>query len=692
MFTRSWEGTSVKKPILISILWFCFFTYIYSDTALDLYIQGKNAQYRDDWYTATELYQEALILNPAYGDAWFGLAECAYELDQYDLAVTYSDRAATYIKNRTDIPNLKGFAFIGLGRLDEARQVFLQVLALYPNDIEARFGLAQLDIFDGRFSGAELYYLDALKRETQNKKALLSLALIADELGEVEKARSYIEQALRSHSGRADVHYFAAYLAAKDNNIVDAEMHVRTAIRLNGDYDEAYKLLANILFADERYSETIDICDYRIYQNRNTPSAWYIKGLANEMLGRTEQAFSAWEVGLGINPQDEIMRAAFELLIFEETDIEDDRRPQWAEYHLEKAKIAQRKYLSKEALYEYQRTLRIDPLNVKARLALADILLQEGYAESYLSQLQFLQAKDLATENIDDLVESYSSILSNTLPLQWGVDPFYLDKTRWTIALSYPEEVLSLHHQQALSITAGMLADIFNSSQTILAVASPTAVSGYAQAFRNAREQGYDFFALLDISEGDRDITVVLDLYLSQTGNKVASWKIYRTGNDRFSAVLQKLRDDITNVLPQKGRIIERRGSNILIDMGRKDGAVIDQVFTIYEKNSVQLADSSMGLKYDTTKALGTVTLTAVGEDISQGTFSQTGFYDLVNIGDEVLPNPIPVVQENTDVNAEENQKAPIEASKTQTSAEETSVVDIKKQTSVLYDLIQTIR
>ncbi len=671
----------LKKSIIITLS-FVLFSGLYAQTALDLYTKGTDAQEREDWYSATEFYLEALERNPAYGEAWLSLAECSYELDQYDLALSYAEKASLYIKNRVDIPNIKGFSLIGLGRLEEARQIFLETLAHQPNDIDARFGLAQLDLFYGKFSGAEQYFLDALKRETSNKKALLSLALIADETGDTQKAQEYIKQAIKYHNQRADVYYFAGYLSAKENELQEAETYVRTAIAIQPQYPEAYKLLADILFVDGRYSETIDVCDTIIMQERNTPFAWYLKGLSNNQLGNTDRALSDWEVGLSLDAQDELMRSAFELLVYEKTQIEDPRREQWANYHLEKAQIAEEKYLSSTALYEYQRTLRIDPLNVQARLALATILLQDGYSESYLSQLQFIQDQGLSDRNIDDNIEAYASMLSNTLPQKWNIDPFYLDKTRWSIALYHFEEPISLYHQKSLSTTAGMLADIFNSNQTVEAIPSKTAIKSYAEAFRLSRTQGYDFFGIFNVTEGERDIRINLDLYLSATGTKAASWEVYRTGNDRFSLALQKLRNEITVALPVKGKIIDRRGTNVLIDMGRKDGASIDQEYEIYKEGDITLLDTGIGLKYDNVQMLGTITLTEVGEDISQGVYKQEGFYDLVNIGDEVIPI-IPIETEITDeTDSEQNEN----------NAEQAPEVIIENQTSVLYNLIQSIR
>ena len=71
-------------------------------TASDLYKRARDFQAREDWYAAVELYQEALNKNPSYGDAWFSLAECSYELEQYDLAVKYCDSASKYIKKPPD--------------------------------------------------------------------------------------------------------------------------------------------------------------------------------------------------------------------------------------------------------------------------------------------------------------------------------------------------------------------------------------------------------------------------------------------------------------------------------------------------------------------------------------------------------------------------------------------------------------
>ncbi len=679
--TQNSGRVKVLKKIIFFTLSCMLFTGAFAENALEYFKKGVDAQYKEDWFGATEYYLESLSLNPDFGDAWFNLAECAYELDQYELSLDYVTTASVYLKNRVEIDNLKGCIYIGLGRLAEAQEAFLKALAQYPNDIDARFGLAQLELFKGKFLGAEDYFLDALQRDSSNKKALISLALIADEMGEIQKAKNYITQALRYHRDRADVYYFAGYLATKTNDITHAEKYLTTALSIQSDYIAANKLLADVYFVSGRYDEAIKICDDLITIDQENASAWYIKGLSHAQLGNIELAISDWSTGLKNDPQNEVMRAAFELFVNNSVVLEDSRRKAWSEYHLTKAEIAREKYLSDVAEYEYIRTLRLEPLNVDARLALADIYLQDGYPLAYLQQLQFLQTQGLTNVAIDDNIESYESMLSNTLSTQWDLDTFYLDKTRYTIDLFHFDEELSLYHQEILTITTDILEDVINSSSLMNANAYKKSVSSYAEAYRISRQNGNDLFVMIDVTEGERDIQFVIDIYSSRTGVRVASWEVYRTGNDRFASALQKVYKNLTDVLPVKGKIIDRRGSVILIDLGKKEGVKVGDVFEVYKQDTVDLADNALTLKYDSSKLLGTITITSVCEEIAQGSFAKTGFYDLVNIGDEVVPKMITKDEEVLEKESDEKE-----------ISKDVKQVTVEKETSILYNLIDSIQ
>ena len=92
--------------------------------------------------------------------------------------------------------------------------------------------------------------------------------------------RSYMSQALRCHSGEAEVHYMSAKLAAMQGNLSAAEKAAHTAVEINGRYDKAYELLASILYSEKKYADAIDVSDFRIARSRNANGAWYLKGLS----------------------------------------------------------------------------------------------------------------------------------------------------------------------------------------------------------------------------------------------------------------------------------------------------------------------------------------------------------------------------------------------------------------------------
>lgn len=623
-------------------------------SAASLYQQGLEKQRSEDWYGASELFQEALDVNPSYGDAWFHLAQCAYELEDYELAVTYAENAEKYARNDTSVQNLRGMAYISLGRLDQARTVFQDVLDRFPNDVDARFGLAELDLFDGRLSSAEQIYKDALRRQGTNRKALLSLALVSAELGKHDTAAVYIDQALQYHSGDAGVHYLAAYLAARRGELKDAEYHARAAMQMNPDYAKAYSLLASILYALEQYEDVIDICDYIIGRDRNNATAWYTKGLSQYRKGDAAAAVVTWSRGIGIAPTDEVMRSAMELLGGDMLALEDERRSSWAAYHGRKAAEYRKQFLKSQVMYEYQRALKIDPLNVAVRTEYAQMLRNDGLNELYLEQLKFIQQNtaetaaanttaDSSSVKLSDTIEAYSSLLSDTLAKKWKVKPLYLDKIRWKLGIYYVTSPVQLLHSDSEWITAGMIAEMFSGVASTSVEAKAVPVSGYGEAFRDARAQGRDYFIIFSMTETGREVAIDADMYSARTGTKTATFSVFRTGNDKYANALRRLRQCVLEVLPIRGEVLARNGENtLLIDLGRADGVVKGTVFDVVRKGSIRTVDSGPGVMYDQKNVLGSFTVDTADEEISEGTFSRKGFFDRLNVADEVVVVSVP--------------------------------------------------
>ena len=624
---------------------------------LKLYDEAVQLQNEENWYTASQYFIEVVNDNPAFSDAWYRLADCSYRLGEFDLAFQYLESAEKYEKNKPEIKNLKGMILLALGKTEEAKSIFNEVLKKYPNDIDAHFGLAEIELYDGKFSGAENQYVEALKRQNSNRKALLSLALVSAETKRYSQAERYLRQAMEYYSGEPEVHYLAAIIYTMKGDYKLAEKHARIAVEIRGAYESAYELLAQIIYLQHRYNEVIDLCDYIISRNRNAPAAWYLKGIAQSKLGNTEEAIHTWDTGLTISPQDELMRMMLELSAKNYLELDDKRRAVWAQYHINNARQYESRYDKAGSTYEFQRALMLDPSNSQARLAYADILELNGMHELYLEQLNFVKSnsdKAIPT-SLKDTIEAYESLLVNSLAKRWKVDAFYLDKTRWNIAVFYTENTSTFNHADSDRLTALACADIFSGVAITSVKTQVTPVSGYGEAFKNARANGYDYFIIVSLSEGEDDVSLSSTMYSGRTGTETFSEKYYATGNNRFSTVLRRFRNSVLEKLTVRGKILQRNGKTVLIDLGRSENIVKDAQFKIVKKGAVKTADAGAGLFFRDEDVVGMLVVTEAGEEVSEATITSHGFYDRINEEDELVLVSMPAANTESGIDTVPN-------------------------------------
>jgi len=630
----------VIKRVSLCVLFFALAAVALSADPVRSFEEGRRYQEAENWYQAIESYQEALRENPSYNAVFQGLAESFYALGEYEEALAQVLKAESYKRNDTALLDLHGFILVGLGKTPDAADMFKRVLATWPNDISARFGIAETEITAGRISAASDLYIDALRRNPENRKALLSLALVNREAGNAAAAREYIAKALEFHGDNPQVFYYAAYLSFVDGKLGEAEGRARTALSLKADYDDASELLAAILYRSLRYSEVIDICDSRIANNRNRASAWYLRALALEKIKRPEEAIKSAQTGLQVAPEDEILRSLMETIVIEKLAFEDARRATWASWHVSKAQLFGQKNMSDQALYEYRRALKINPYDTASREAYAKLLLTRGYPERYIEQLKFIQSLGKSTARVNDAVESYGKLLGNSVPVKWKIDPLYLDKAHTEISFYYQQDPANFLHPDSERITSSMISEVFSYNPGFKTEVASAPVGSYSEAFRASREKGDDYFALVKIRENSRDVQITVDLYVARTGSVAKTFTVFRTGNDRYSNALRRLVQVMTAAIPLRGAVVNRFQADAVIDLGKSDGIKVGQQFDVIPSSLVTVQNEGIGLRFDPAQILGTFTVTTVDEDVSQGKLERGGFFDRINSGDTVLLKP----------------------------------------------------
>lgn len=698
----------MKKILKISFSIFLLVTFILqpalSQTAREFYDKGLESQSNEEWYSAQEFFLQAVKQNPSYADAYIHLAECAYQLEQWDLALHYLESAGKYKKSDSHVRNLRAFCMLALGDIAGAKSIFQDSLTRFPNDIEARFGVGQIELYEGRTASASANYEEALVRSPSNRQALLTLAFLSANEKKFSKAREYMDSALRSYSGEKEVHYLHALFSSLEGKLDQAEKEARTALLLDENYDVASEMLSSILYEQKKYNEVIGLSEERIQKNRNAKNAFYIKGLAEQKLGYPDIAIETWTQGLQVDPLDELMRCALENEVNKIVPIEDSRRESWAQYHIKNAEQYMKRYDSIGASYEYQKALKVHPTNEKARLAFADLLDVNGLHELYLEQLRFAKDNREPLESIsstsrreratrtDDTIEAYDSLLEDSLAKQWNVEPFYLDKIRWHLGIYYSHAGMKTGHADNERVSAETLADMFSGVSVTSVLSHVDVAQNFASAYKTSRSSREDYFVMLSLEEGDRDIAVNASMYSSRTGALLKQMTFYAGGNNRYTNVLRSLKSAILSGLPIRGKILERLGNDILIDVGKSEFIANGAIFDIVKKGAVKTADTKLGLAYSSADTLGKLTITKTGEEIAEGVFQKNSFYDNVNTGDEVVL--ISLAEKNSEsanvVDTAANASANGNVALT-ISTETLPVQANAKKTPALFDLVRSI-
>lgn len=623
----------MNKNRFFIVLQFCAIYTLFA-TPIQLFEEGKEKQYHENWYGAIELYQQALKENPAYNDVYRGLAECFYALGEYDQAIVHAEKARRYAPQDIDIENLYAFILIGIGKIEQAGKIFEAILQKNPNNFDARFGMAEIEVTGGRLTNASELYAAALRRQGENRKALLSLALVSHETGNIQAAQGYITRALEYHGDSAQVHYFAGYLSALSGNLDEAEGRIRSALTIDTEYDKARALLCSLLYSTGRYREALSVADMRIAGNRKRADAWYVKALCLMKLGEKKESFDAAYIGLSIDPENELMRTLLEDIAVQTFEFEDPHRKDLADTHRIRGDAFLDRNMTDQALYEYRRALKVYPYDTESRQAYARILMRQGFYERAIAQLEFIQSIGKSTARINDTVESYSKMLDNSVRNRWHIDPLYLNKAHLSIGLFYQVNAANVFHPEAEKLTAALINDIFAYNRRFAISAHLENTSSYREAFSKTRTDGNDFFGIVHLEENERDIQITLDLYVGRTGSKAKTLTVYRSGNDRFSNAIRRLTHMFNQAMPIVGSIAGRSQAEAIIDIGSGDCDFTGYTIEIVKNGTLNIANEGIGLLYSEKDILGTFTVGRVSEDLTEGTLTRKGYYDRITQGD----------------------------------------------------------
>ncbi|GAB1455050.1 tetratricopeptide repeat protein [Spirochaetota bacterium] len=604
-----------------------------------LYDAGAALLVAGETYRAVDALMEAVAVNPAYADAWALLARCQYDLGEYERSVSFIHEVYRFGPRSPRLVCLEGFGLIGLGKIGEARVLFEEALKRLPNDRDARYGLALLDVRNGRPSDAKARLSASLKSAPNDPRAILSLALIARTEGRAEEAATYLSEALRWTAGDAEASYAAASMYAEQGDATEAARLARIAIDAKPSHAGARGLLASLYYERGALDEARAILDGSLAYNRSDPQAWFLLGLVEESAGRFTEAEYALSTLTALQPDDELARIALENLIMDSTGFEAPARSNLAAWRFSRAADFESRLLYEKAAAEYRRGLVIDPYANKGRRRYAELLRGSGLPAMYLSELRFLSSLGKSDSALSDAIEIYDSLLERSVARDWSINGSVSSgATRIAVFSIGPGG--TPYHAGSDMVVSRYLRDSMVFEPGMNPERGSPRVPSFADAYRLARESGVDYFVLVGVAENQRDVIVSAELRVAKTGALVTRLEAPRSGNDRIALSVSRLMSGLQSSMALRGVILERRGDLALVNLGRIDGITPDDSFLVIKNGAVSIKPDGSGLSWSDADVVARIAVGRLDDELFEGKLERVGFFDRVNPRDSVVREP----------------------------------------------------
>jgi hypothetical protein len=338
------------------------------------------------------------------------------------------------------------------------------------------------------------------------------------------------------------------------------------------------------------------------------------------------------------NPGDEITRVVYEELMRENLPADAERRTALAEHHFDRASQLEERNRVDRALQEYRRGLQLAPYHRNGRLGYAELLRLRGYEARYLQELKVLRNNGHDDSYITDRIETFESVLQDSVASRWGVDQFTLDRARVGIALYYHREQNGVSHEKATPHLAAFLADALLEHERISIVEStPREVGSFAEAYRHARNNDAELFLIARFSEASDSFRIGATLYSGRSGSELQSLESVRLGNGRLRNAANAVSDTLARALPLRGSLVERDGDRGLVDVGRVHGLEAEDRLSVLRDGPLLLESDRLRYMVGEADVLGTFTVSGLDDLVAEGTLEGKSLYDLIHAGNIVL-------------------------------------------------------
>lgn len=247
-------------------------------SVLALYNLGLSQMNQGKHDPAIENFEQALVLHPQYGEAYFGMGSTLYDKagptaaegqasshkKLLNRAKSALKKAVQFSPNYFAAHNALGNVCLGLKDLKGAQQAYTKVVELNPRAPEGHANLARVLVSTGQAAEAVRAVQTAIGLAPDIAAFYLELASVSKAVGQDRLAKRCLRTAIRLHPRHAGSHYqlgelLAGSVFSDEKDIPGAMRHLTSAVRLDPSMAEAYMSLGMLYWGQGQMHRARDL-------------------------------------------------------------------------------------------------------------------------------------------------------------------------------------------------------------------------------------------------------------------------------------------------------------------------------------------------------------------------------------------------------------------------------------------------
>ena len=622
-----------NKLYLVFIFLFVIPFLMVSETSMDLYQKGKIAYFNEDYESAVYYFKQSLEKNPNYLEPLIDISNLYYELENYDYAYKYLNKAMSLSSHDKDLMIFSADIETELSLFDRAEKKYKMIISENPLNTKALNGLAKLYLKNNKKILAKKTLDDVLKTEPSNFQALLLTSFYYEDIN-IEKANQYYQMNIENNSINPETFYYYSLFNFRNKETTEAIENIKSAISIK-DKIKYKKVYGKYLL----FINTPDLA-LRIFQDilkkeKDNYLIYYYIAYSYLMLSDFDNAVKSLKMALILRNDDEVSEYLLNNILIDNYEVDNKDRIERSDYYMDRALKAKKESQYDLYVFFLKEAIRLYPKIIDARLELADYFLLQKLPERYIRELQvaYKYSKD---KKLSEKIDMENKRISYRLGDDWNINQYHINRDLYTIPIFIDSEI-SNQHYNIEKIFLKIFQNIFLQDIKFETKMYDDKNYNIAERLKISKEIESPFYINTKIIENSTSVNIQLTLINSLNNETINKFGTIKNGNDRFVNAAYNVQKKLNESIIFKAHIIKISKDRAIINAGRQSGIKLKDNFVILKKKSYPIEFNRSNFIYDVGDIKGYGIAVKVDENIAEIKFSDDDFFKDVDIDDIII-------------------------------------------------------